>query len=437
MAGVGAAGGGGVQGFRYGRRGLAILLVGLVLAAGVAWFIGQQARAHETGDSLRHLVEVIALVRTQYVEPVSTFDLIAAYTETGTINGMLARALKDPYTHFMDPRGYQQTQIDIGRTYGGLGIYVGMKDGRLTVIAPIPGTPAQRAGLQAGDRIVAVDGQPTELMSQDEAVSLMRGEAGSSVVLEIERGGGEGAEPVRLTFEIVREEIEVPSVTKTEVLDGEDVPLLGDRLVGYVQLSSFSERTPQEMRDALAEVQAAGVDGLILDLRNNPGGLLTAAIDVADMFLRDGPIVHVVDRNQRRRTYTARAAGTYPPLPMVVLVNDFSASASEIVSGALQDRGVATLVGTTTFGKGLVQTVIPLSGGAGLSITTARYQTAGGRFIHETGVEPSVVVPVDQETQARLNQWLTESELHLDDPQLQEALRVVKDLIDRSASKVA
>ena len=168
------AGGGGVQGFWQGRKGLVILLVGLALVAGLTWVLNRQVGADDEGDSLRHLVEVIALVRTQYVEPVSTLDLIAAYTETGSINGMLAKVLNDPYTHFLDPRAYQQTQIDIGRTYGGLGIYVGMRDDQLTVIAPIPGTPAQQAGLQAGDRIVGIDGQPTELMSQDEAVSLMR-----------------------------------------------------------------------------------------------------------------------------------------------------------------------------------------------------------------------------------------------------------------------
>lgn len=424
-----------MQGFWRGRKILVILLVGLALAAGVTWMLNRQVGADDEGDSLRHLVEVIALVRTQYVEPVSALDLIVAYTETGSINGMLAKALKDPYTHFMDPRAYQQTQIDIGRTYGGLGIYVGMRDNKLTVIAPIPGTPAQQAGLQAGDRIVSIDGQPTELMSQDEAVSLMRGEVGSAVTIEVERGTGEEAR--RLVFHIVRQQIEVPSVTKKAVLTGKDVPVLGDIRVGYIQLSSFNERTVREMQEALREVLAGGAQGLLLDLRNNPGGLLTASIEVADMFLEDGPIVHVVNRDQRRLSYQAEKAGTFPRLPMVVLVNQYSASASEIVSGALQDRGVATLVGNTTFGKGLVQTVIPLSGGAGLSITTGRYQTAGGRFIHETGIEPDVVITVDDETQEQINQWLTEAELHLEDPQLQKALEVLRGLVTQSSRKAA
>lgn len=424
-----------MQGFWHGRKSLVILLVGLILAGGVAWILDRQVGADDEGDSLRHLVEVIALVRTQYVEPVSALDLIAAYTETGSINGMLAKALNDPYTHFMDPRAYQQTQIDIGRTYGGLGIYVGMRDDWLTVIAPIPGTPAQQAGLQAGDRIVGIDGQSTELMSQDEAVSLMRGEVGSSVTIEVERGSGDEAR--RLTFEIVREEIEVPSVTKKAVLDGSDVPLLGATQLGYVQLSSFNERTTVEMQEAIQEVLEGGAQGILLDLRNNPGGLLTASIEVADMFLEDGPIVHVVNREQRRLSYQAEKAGTFPRVPMVILVNQFSASASEIVSGALQDRGVATLVGNTTFGKGLVQTVIPLSGGAGLSMTTGRYQTAGGRFIHETGIEPDVVITVDDETQEQINQWLTESELHLEDPQLQKALEVLHGMVAGGSRQAA
>lgn len=370
---------------------LAYALVALVLAGVVGvWTVQKNAEAsgEESGTALRTVLEVISLMKTQYVDDVDAVALIASYIEQGTINGMLEEAVDDPYTRFMDVRSFEQMQIDTQGEYGGIGIMVGLKDERLTIIAPFEGTPGHQAGLRPGDRIVSIEGKSTEHMSLDEAVGLMRGPAGAGLTLGIQRGEREPFEVA-----IVRDRIQVPSVTKTELLEPESVPNQS-RSVGYIRLQRFSERTDQELEEALNELERKEAEGLILDLRDNPGGALSAAIDVANKFLQDGPILHIVGRDQEKRTVYAFPQLTHRPAPMVVLVNGYSASASEIVAGALQDRGRARLVGTTTFGKGLVQTVIPLRDGSALSLTSARYQTAGGRYIHEKGINPDYVVEV-------------------------------------------
>ncbi|HEX6971522.1 MAG TPA: S41 family peptidase [Limnochordia bacterium] len=366
------------------------LAITLVVGGSLAFSLtsrGASSGGDRRFEDLRVVLEVISLVRTHYVDPVDVTGLVAAYIQKGTINGMLQAALHDRYTRFLPRRAYGQMQIETRGVFTGLGINVGIKDDRITVIAPIPGTPAARAGLLPGDRIVHIDGRPTDYMSLDEAVSLMRGERGSPVVLGIERANGQ-----RSDVRIVRSVIEVPSVSQIEVLRPGTYPGLSAP-VGYVRLLSFTERTEGELSEALERLEREGVRGLILDLRYNPGGLFGAAIGVANLFLEGGPIVHIVGRDRDRRTVFASGDGRRVNVPLVVLVNEYSASASEIVSGALQDRGVATLVGTRTFGKGLVQTVIPLRDGSALSLTTARYETAGGRQIDGSGIVPDVVVP--------------------------------------------
>lgn len=348
---------------------------------------GEPSFGNDRFENLRTVLEVISLVRTQYVDPVDTSQLIAGYIEKGTINGMLQAALRDRYTRYLPRPDYRQMQIKTSGIFAGIGIHVLSKDDRITVVAPMPGTPAARAGLRPGDKIVRIDGRSTEYMSLDEAVSLMRGEQGTAVVLGIEREAGKSFD-VRIVRDIVR----VPSVTQIEVLDPKRFPDLREP-VGYIRLVEFTERTDAELHEALAALTRQNVHGLILDLRYNPGGLLNAAISVANLFLGEGPIVHVVGRDQQKRTVFAAGRSQRLDLPLVILVNQFSASAAEIVSGALQDRGVATLVGTRTFGKGLVQTVIPLRDGSAVSLTTARYQTPSGRSIDGKGIEPDVVVP--------------------------------------------
>lgn len=371
-----------VSELRNQRGVLLVLIVIVMLAAGFSSTIFGKAGANEGRFAdLRSVLEVAALVKTQYVEPVSMTELLRSYVAHGTINGML-KILDDPYTRYLEPYAYKQMQVDTTGIYGGIGIVVGIRDEKLTIVAPIEQTPGFHAGLRGGDIIEFIDGRATKNMSQDEAVSLMRGEPGAKVVLGIRKKSGEFQE-----VPIIREVIEVRSVTKQVILDDG---------VGYIRLSSFSERSSQELDQALASLERQGMHSLILDLRGNPGGLLTSAIDVANKFVSDGPILHVVGRNGVTQTVKAFAEGDRKSYPMVVMVDGYSASASEIVSGALKDTGLATLVGAQTFGKGLVQTVIPLRDGSALSLTTARYQTAGGNDIHSVGIKPDVIVELPE-----------------------------------------
>ncbi|HHW09465.1 MAG TPA: S41 family peptidase [Firmicutes bacterium] len=369
------------------------IIIVAALVVGVSCFLSRRTGAganvvDSPFEDLRTVMDVIALIKMEYVEPVSAADLMRAYLEKGTINGMLQTVLNDRYTRYLDPPAYKQMQIDTTGTFAGIGITVGMLDGQVTVIAPIPNTPGHRQGLRSGDRIVKIDDRDTQYMGLDEAVSLMRGKEGTSVTLTIERGKKE-----KKVFEvtIVRAVIEVPSITSAKVLAAPEWPTAYP--IGYIRMTQFSERTAQELDQAMKTLEEQGIQGLVLDLRYNPGGLFTTAIEVADRFLTDGPIVHKVGRGgQSRETYSAKQPGTYRAMPLVVLVNEWSASASEIVSGALQDQGVAVLVGTRTFGKGLVQSIIPMRNGSALSLTSDRYQTAGGRDIDQQGIEPDVVV---------------------------------------------
>lgn len=371
-----------VNNLRKQRRVLLVLIVITMLAAGVSNSILGRAGANESKLSdLRTALEVAALIKTQYVDPVSIADLLRSYVAQGTINGML-KILDDPYTRYLEPYAYKQMQVDTTGIYGGIGIVVGIRDEKLTIVAPIEETPGFHAGLRGGDVIEFIDGKPTKNMSQDEAVSYMRGEPGAKVLLGIRKKSGEFQE-----VPIIREVIEVRSVTKQ---------ILFDDGVGYIRLSSFSERSYQELDEALTSLERQGMSSLILDLRGNPGGLLTAAIDVANRFIERGPILHVVGRNGVTQTVEAFPQDKVTHYPMVVMVDGFSASASEIVSGALKDTGIATLIGSQTFGKGLVQTVIPLRDGSAVSLTTARYQTAGGHDIHAVGIQPDVIVELPE-----------------------------------------
>lgn len=375
----------------FARRKVLFVTLLVALLAGSMFLLTRQTGAgvSETPfTDLRTVLDVIALVKTEYVDPSSASDLLRAYVDKGTINGMLQSILDDPYTRHLDIAAFKQMQIDTTGVFAGIGIMVGMQDEKVTVIAPIENTPGWKQGLKSGDRIVKIDGRSTALMGLDEAVSLMRGKEGTTVTLTVERGK---KQPQVLTITITRAVIQVPSVPRYQVLAGPQWPT--ESPVGYIRLSQFAERTSQELDEALQAMVKAQVKGLILDLRSNPGGLLTAAIEVADKFLSQGPIVHIVGReSDDKQTYNASADATDVKLPLIVLVDEWSASASEIVSGALQDRGVATLVGQQTFGKGLVQAIIPLRDGSALSLTSARYQTAGGRFIHKEGIKPDYVV---------------------------------------------
>src|SRR5258708_16495478 len=307
-------------------------------------------------------------------------------------------------------------EVETSGSFGGLGIEITLRDDVLTVVSPIEGTPAYRAGLQTGDRIVKIDGLVTKDMQLPDAVKRMRGKPGTKVTISVVREGW--TEPK--DFDITREQIRVQSVRSADLSGG----------VAYIKLRQFQEQSPGDMAAALDKAAKAGMKALIFDLRNNPGGLLTAAVEVTEDFIDEGKLVVYTEgrvRNQNMR-FSAHAKKSYPNLPMVVLVNQGSASASEIVAGALQDWGRAIIVGTQTFGKGSVQTIIPLSDGSGLRLTTAKYYTPKGRSIHGKGITPDIVVevPKEQTPRDRVQAALEPAEELRRDVQVQRAIDVIK-----------
>ena len=327
----------------------------------------------DTYEKLKTLTEILSLIQSNYVDDVNSKELIY-----GAVKGMLETL--DPHSSFMPPEAFKEMQVETHGSFGGLGIEITVKDRFLTVVAPIEGTPADRAGIQPGDRIVKIEGQITKDLTLLDAVRKLRGPKGSKVTISILREGS----PELMDFTLVREVIEVKSVRSKDLGDG----------IYYVRLASFQERTSKDLERVLEQAQTAGTTALILDLRNDPGGLLNQAVAVGDMFLEKGQLIVYTQgriKNQDLR-FTAEHSNGLPKWPMVVLVNGGSASASEIVAGALQDWKRAVLLGTKTFGKGSVQTVIPLSDGSGLRLTTAKYFTPRGRSIHGTGIMPDIIV---------------------------------------------
>ncbi|MFP1680208.1 S41 family peptidase [Alloalcanivorax sp. C16-2] len=324
---------------------------------------------------LRAFAEVLERVRGAYVNEVDEKELIQA-----AIRGMLMEL--DPHSAYLTPDQFEDLQSTTSGEFGGLGLEVTMEDGFVKVVAPIDDSPASRAGIQAGDLILKIDDTFTKGIGLADAVELMRGEAGSEVTLSVLSEGDEKPRPVTLK----RDRIKVESV-KSETLEPG---------YGYLRISQFQSRTGQDAKAAVEKLTANGdLRGLVLDLRNNPGGVLGGAVEVADLFLDSGLVVYTQGRDpESRNNYEATPGDLLNGLPLVVLVNGGSASASEIVAGALQDQGRAVVVGTRTFGKGSVQTVLPISGDSALKLTTARYYTPNGRSIQAEGIHPDIPIQV-------------------------------------------
>ncbi len=318
-----------------------------------------------------NLIKVVTLIRTQYIEPVETTTLV-----DGAIRGMV-ESLEDQYSVYLDAQTFKRLQEMIRGSFGGLGILVGVKDNLLTVVRVYEGTPAAEAGIKAGDRILEIDGRDVRGIDLETAIGLMRGPVGTTIELSLLREGQ--AEPLQVT--VVREEISVPTV------EGKMLPRTR---IGYIAISQFNEKTPDEMLEVLSRLRDSGMRAVILDLRNNPGGDLIAVTRVADNFVPQGPIVYIEYRSGKKEV--KEADGQFLRLPLAVLVNENSASAAEILAAAVQDTGTGVIVGTRTFGKGVVQTVFPLDNGAGLKLTTARYLTPDKKDINKKGVEPDVLV---------------------------------------------
>lgn len=329
----------------------------------------------ETYRELDLFGEVFERVRADYVDKVSDKKLIEA-----AINGMISSL--DPHSNYMDAREYRDMQVQVQGQFGGLGLEVTMANGIIKVVSPIDGTPAAKAGLKPNDLIIAIDGKSVQGMSLSEAVTHMRGPVGSTIKLTIKRGN---AEPFDVTLK--RAIVKIQSV-KWQLEDGD---------VGYIRISSFNEQADSGVRAAMKALRAkAGskLVGIVLDLRNNPGGLLDQAVAVANDFLNKGEIVSTRGRRpEDAQRFDAKPGDITDGLPMVVLINAGSASASEIVAGALQDHHRAILLGTRSFGKGSVQTIIQLPDGGAMRLTTARYYTPSGRSIQGEGIEPDIVVP--------------------------------------------
>jgi len=344
------------------------LVLGLIIGKGVE----KTGYASESYEELKIFAEVLTQVKKHYVEEVGTNDLVH-----GAVRGMLKTL--DPHSAYMTPEMYKEMKVETKGEFEGLGIQIGVKDQHVTVIAPIEGTPAHAAGIETGDVILKVDEKPTKDLTLMEAVQRMRGPKGTSVTLTIRREGA----PDTLSFTLVRDTIKIRSVRSR---------LLEDH-IGYIRISQFQEATPKDLGRELVKLQEEGSQGLILDLRNNPGGLLSSAVGVSEQFLQsDTLVVSVKGRDGRKDEYRASPPMDPREYPMIVLVNQGSASASEIVAAAMQDWGKAVILGKTTFGKGSVQTILPLSDGSGLRLTTAKYYTPSGESIHSVGVKPDIVV---------------------------------------------
>jgi carboxyl-terminal processing protease len=340
---------------------------------GLAAFAQEGSRA-ETYRLLSLFGDVFERIRAEYVEPVNDRDVIEA-----AINGMLTSL--DPHSGYLNPRNFRDMQVQTRGEFGGLGIEVTQEGGYIKVIAPIDDTPAARAGVRAGDLITHIDGQSTQGLTLNEAVERMRGPPRTEIRLTIRREGS----PRPIEMAITRDVIRIQSVRAR---------LEGD--VAYIRITSFNEQTDAGLRRAMQQIrqQAGGnLRGVLLDLRNNPGGLLDQAVAVADDFLDQGEIVSTrARRPEDAQRYNAKPGDIAQGLPLVVLINGGSASASEIVAGALQDHRRAVVIGTRSFGKGSVQTVMPLPGNGAIRLTTARYYTPSGRSIQATGIEPDVVI---------------------------------------------
>jgi carboxyl-terminal processing protease len=412
-----------------------IIILGLFVIFGPYSDSKVSARDKNIYKEIKTFNEVLDMVQKNYVEEIDSSVLIQ-----GAINGMIKSL--DPHSAFMTPDIYKELEVETQGRFGGIGIEITILKDVLTVVSPIEDTPAFKAGVKSGDQIIKIDGKSTKDITIMEAVKKLRGPKDSKVTVTILRENMTQPKDIVLT----RAVIQIKSV-KSKTFDDH---------IGYIRIASFHERTSDDLRKALADVSAktTPMKGLVLDLRNDPGGLLNQAIEVSDMFLKSGMIVSTRGRakNMETKTMARDNGGKEVTVPMVVLVNEGTASAAEIVAGALQDNGRALIVGTQTFGKASVQTVIPLENGSALKLTTARYYTPNGRSIQAEGIKPDIIVKLvkpAEEPENPLEERLREKDLkgHIkpakeDGTQLEEnnkvdGLKEVSDLTKDNQLKTA
>ncbi len=386
---------------RHLARYILILVLGIFVGAGITIERAVQAEREAAKqvqtlpvEELRTFTEVFSRIKSDYVEAVDDKKLLQ-----DAIQGMLAGL--DPHSSYLEPEGYKEIRVGTEGEFGGLGIEVTMEDGFVKVVSPIEDTPAAKAGLKTGDLIIRLDDKAVKGMTLNEAVKYMRGKPGSDITLTVAREGNNKP----LKFTLTRSVIKIQSVKSRILEDG----------FGYVRITQFQSNTADNLKDALVKLKSQNkgeLKGLVLDLRNNPGGVLNAAVAVSDAFLTKGLIVYTDGRiPDSQLKFNATPADLLNGAPMVVLVNGGSASASEIVAGALQDHKRAVIMGTKTFGKGSVQTILPMSNGSALKLTTARYYTPNGRSIQATGIIPDVITEEAKVTKREKDEALKEADL--------------------------
>ncbi|MCD6102926.1 MAG: S41 family peptidase [Thermotogaceae bacterium] len=392
-----------------------IIGVGVIL---ISWLLSAATTTEEINEALNPFFETLSyIVNAFYEKDDVEIDKVMDYAIDGLVKG-----LGDDFSYYYNAEESEEQALEMEGEYGGLGIEVTYDSQyrAVKIISPMYGTPAWRAGLKSGDIIVEIDGEPVSEMLYMEAVRKLRGQVGTTVNIKVVREG----ESDLLTFEIQREKIEIIPVKYTfiETTEGR---------VGYTKITRFANKTAEEMREALKAVFDKGVQGLILDMRDNPGGLLDAAIDVASCFVDSGVIVKVKNAYGVEDVFESKG-NNFPNVPVVVLVNGGSASASEIVTGALKDLGIAKIVGQKTFGKAAVQTGFPLSNGGVVYLTTAHYMTPSGKDIHRIGIEPDYYVEesasADHESEV-IDYTKRTIELNMEDPYIVEGLKVLMEMI--------
>lgn len=363
-----------------------LLFIGLV-------FICQpvvRSATDQTYESMKMLVEIINLIKDNYVQEVDTKKLVY-----GAAAGMVH--ILDPFSQFLEPEAHKEMKSETEGEFGGLGIRIAVRDSILTVITPLPGTPAYKQGILPGDKIIKIDGDSTQDITIEQAVKKLRGAPGSKVVITIAREGEKELKDYTLTRELIK----VESI-KSKMLD---------ESIGYIRLTEFTQLSAQDFDKALKKLKSQGMKKLVFDLRNNPGGLLNVAVDTCKLFIGNNKmIVYTEGRRQPRQEFHADARAPFGDIPMVVLVNHGSASGSEIFAGCMQDYKRAVIMGSESFGKGSVQSVIPLADGSGLRLTTAKYYTPSGRTFHRDektgkgGITPDIVIEIPKETEIKLQQ---------------------------------
>ena len=360
--------------------------------------------------SLGHVIMAFNLIQRYSIEDITVRDLIQGSAQ-GSVQGMI-EVLEDPYSSYLDRSTFSNMMDRISGNYGGIGLQISNDtEGRLVVVSPFRGTPAHAAGIAAGDIITHINGESTADMELEIAARKMRGEPGTEVTITVYREGQEARD-----IFIIREDITIPTIEAQILSEEPDI--------AYIHILTFNEHTASQLIKYLDKLRAEGFRALILDLRNNPGGSLFASVEVARQFIPEGPVVHMVTR---ANISSFDAYGPAIDVPLVVLVNSGSASASEIVAGAIQDTGVGILVGERTFGKGLVQTVFPIGDGSGLKLTTARYLTPEKRDINEEGIEPDIEVVLTRE---ETFEALRDAPRPANDPQLQRAIEILNSKIN-------